>query len=406
MTFWDWFRGKRGTPTVLGVPTPTGEKPIPNENDARRGIDALARTGMQGGPTVDEARAALAQAYDTPLEGRAMDALVRAANRQALPDDLLLSLGSRLLVRGEAKAAEEILERADTPPALLLRADLAARRGDSTAARCCVERVLFMDFDYPGARERYQRWNAGSAAKAQPNRGTTVYVQAPDAPFDLVREKGRGGAAVVYEARDRDLARIVALKLYHAPENSRDKLLHEARVAVELGGPNIVRVFDVDPYRGWVALEWAGKGTLRDAFASDDPTRVVPLRRWALPLARALANVHAKGWVHNDIKPANVLFDDDDTPILTDFGIARRTGHATEGGSRGYLSPERLAGRRSDPRDDVFAFGCMLEQALSFVRDNDARERMRPLVERCLGDDHARPADAAALCEGIEAWPA
>ncbi len=168
-----------------------------------------------------------------------------------------------------------------------------------------------------------------------------------DAPFRWIREAGRGGSATVYEAEDLELLRRVAVKVYHRPDRDRVKLLHEARVAAAVAGDGIVRVFDVDPRRGWLAMEWAPRGAL--------PPRAG--MGWAQPLARALARVHRAGWVHHDVKPANVLLTAQGAPMLGDFGIARRAGEPSPPGSFGYVSPERLAGRGSDPRDDVYGFG-------------------------------------------------
>src|SRR5439155_17105243 len=103
----------------------------------------------------------------------------------------------------------------------------------------------------------------------------------------------------------------------------------------------------------------------RQRLRSRDAREVVlPIERWALPLAAALARVLAARWVHHDVKPANVLFAAADRPLLADFGSARLAGEPSPPGSLGYVSPERLAGRASDPRDDVFGFGRLLEDVL------------------------------------------
>jgi len=222
----------------------------------------------------------------------------------------------------------------------------------------------------------------------------------PEAPFLLLREVARGGSGAVYEAEDRELGRRIALKVYHRPDRDRAQLVHEGRVASELVGPGIVRVFDVEPDQGWVALEWVPMGALRErirAGASD----LLPLERWALPLAVGLARVHAAGWVHHDVKPANVLFRSLEMPVLGDFGSARRAGEPSPPGSLGYVSPERLAGRPSDPRDDVYGFGRILEDALEALGDAELLSRYRPLVAACVGADEGRPAEGRALVTRI-----
>src|SRR5207245_1085956 len=116
-------------------------------------------------------------------------------------------------------------------------------------------------------------------------------------PFDLLREVGLGGSAAVYQAVDHDLGRHVALKVYHQPERDRNQLAHEARVAVMLEGSGIVRVYDLDPEHGWLALEWAPAGALREHIRGRELGRLLPIDRWAMPLAIALARVHSSGWV-------------------------------------------------------------------------------------------------------------
>ena len=260
-------------------------------------------------------------------------------------------------------------------------------------ALALIERVLFRDIDWPGARERHARWRRvlgvlhRSAALSEPTSGWMEALALPGVPFRLLREAARGGAGVVYEAEDRDLGRRVALKVYHRPARDRLQLLHEAQVAVALAGEGIVRVFDVDPDHGWLALEWALLGTLLGPLQRGEPWVRRDIGRWAKPLARSLARVHAAGWVHHDVKPANILFRAIDTPLLTDFGTARRQGAPAPPGSLGYVSPERLAGRLSNPADDVYGFGRVLEDALNARADppGDLNAPWRRLATICTG---------------------
>jgi serine/threonine-protein kinase len=89
--------------------------------------------------------------------------------------------------------------------------------------------------------------------------------------------------------------------------------------------------------------------------------------------------------VHHDVKPANVLLGRDGRPLLADFGIARRIGEPSPAGSFGYVSPERLAKRASDPRDDVYGFGRLLEDVLDVVPDSAATQKYRPIATACTG---------------------
>ncbi len=367
-------------------------------------LERLTSFGTTGGPTVEETLEVFARLRRTPHERRAADWLATRNLRFPLPDPLLVVLASALLDRGDAPGARTILDRATSSTALLLRADLLADAGDLATALILVERVLFRDLDWPGARERHARWTAavdGPAAGPARRPRELVPILPPNARFDLVREVGRGGAGVVFEARDRALGRVVALKVYHRPDRDAAQLLHEARVASAVAGPGVVRVFDVHPREGWLAMEWAPLGALGSLLWSGHVAAIQPIGRWAEPLARALARIHAAGWVHHDIKPANVLLSSPASPWIVDFGAARRVGEPASAGSAGYVSPERQEGRPSDPRDDVFGFGRVLEDALDVLGDGAAEARglavWRALAAACTGPDAARPVGPALL---------
>jgi serine/threonine-protein kinase len=410
MGFWDIFRKKKDEEAIsapIEAEPPHAAPPAPrpptadaHPRQAQKDVARLGRIGMHGGPTPEEALAIFGQLRSTPDEARAVEELVRTSQVRALPEGLLLALGSALVDRGEIEIASRVMTNATSSPALVLMSDLYERKNDLPTALSLIERVLLRDIDHPGARERHRRWRSSlgfDVARQPVHAGATVVAREPDAPFDLLREVGRGGAGAVYEAVDRELGRHVALKVYHQPERDRTQLAHEARVAVMLEGPGIVRVFDVDPDHGWLALEWARAGTLRERIRERDAARLLPIERWAVPLAHALGRVHAGGWVHHDVKPANVLLAKSGAAILTDFGTARRSGEPSPPGSLGYISPERMKGRPSDARDDVYGFGRILEDVLHVIPDEAIASRFRPLAAACTGPDEARPADARAL---------
>jgi serine/threonine-protein kinase len=321
-----------------------------------------------------------------------------------LPDGLLVALASALLDRGDAAGASRVVAPGVSLAALVLRADLAALAGDVDGAVALVERVLARDVDWPGARERHARFlERLGRGPVPPPREEAIAPRIVDAPFDLVREVGRGGAGAVFEAKDHALERTVALKVYHRPDRDGPQLLHEARVASAMSGPGVVRVFDVHPRRGWLAMEWAALGALGTLFRRPG-VPVPPIDAWAGPLARALVRVHGAGWVHYDVKPANVLLRGADDPLLTDFGVARRPGEPASPGSWGYVSPERRAGSPSDARDDVYGLGRILEDALALpgLPGNGGgtvarAEHWRALARVCTGPAEGRPLGAALL---------
>jgi hypothetical protein len=409
VSFWSRIRGRpKASETREGDAT---DEATPAE---RPELERLFRLGTAGGPDAAEASSLFRALRSTPDEGRAIDVVASVAKAGGAPERLVVAAAAALADRGERDRALELVTGATAPCASLearmLAADLREARGELTEALALVERVLVRDLDYPGARERHVRWRGRLGLQADVKdaavdlSAATVVSREPDAPFLLLREVARGGAGAVYEAQDRELGRRVALKVYHHADRDRAQLLHEARVAATLAGPNVVRVLDVDPERGWLALEWAALGSLRQRLRDSDHAALAPLRAWVSPLASALARVHAGGWVHHDVKPANVLFEASGErgavrPVLADFGTARRTGEPSPPGSLGYVSPERLAGRASDPRDDVFGFGRILEDVLHALSATENAEAAgwQGLAAACTGPDAARPADGRAL---------
>lgn len=400
MGFFDRFRK---TPDPVPVEPEVAPREIAAEaftEHVPRELERLTRAGRPGGPTEAEILAILGSLRSSPLEGRALEVLFTATRGQLLPDMVALTASAMLVDRGERALALKLLGPVLHPSGLLLRADLAADSGDVPTALACVERVLLKDLDHPGAKERHARFRAElglSAPQKAAAAGATMVAREADAPFELLREIARGGAGAVYEAVDRELERRVALKVYHHPERDEDQLLHEARVASELAGPGVVRVYDVDPEHGWIALAWSRLGAFRELVRSRDRSTLMPIENWLFPLVATLARVHAAGWVHHDVKPANVLLSDLGMPVLTDFGIARRIGEPSPRGSLGYVSPERLAGRPSDPRDDVYGLGRMLEDVIEALGPTADTLKFRPFASVCTGPDAERPADARAL---------
>jgi hypothetical protein len=403
MGFWSKLLGKESPPVTAEIPDATqDDEPTPTTKHEpfESDIERLARSGLETGPALADAVAMFRRLRSTPDEGSALEAIAHAASDHAVWDGLLVAAASALVDRGESPRAIALLATTSSASALLLLSDLEAERGDVPRALTLVERVLLQDIDHPGAIERHRRHRATLGlvtSRAPETTENTVVAAEPDSPYQLLREVARGGAGAVYEAEDRELGRRLALKVYHEPTRDRDQLLHEVRLAVELAGPGVVRIFDVDPEHGWIALEWAQLGALRERLRARDTSTLLPIERWLLPLARALARVHDAGLVHLDVKPANVLMMSAAMPVLADFGIARRVGQPSPPGSMGYVSPERLSKRPADYRDDVFAFGRVLEDVLDAVGTEAHRATLLPLAKLCTGQVEARPAHARDL---------
>ncbi len=183
-----------------------------------------------------------------------------------------------------------------------------------------------------------------------------------------------GGMASVFAAWQLSLQRRVALKVLRSFEADLAlRFQREARLLATLSHRHVSTIYDVgqlDDGRPFLAMELLSGGSLRQRLASA-PLRERELRLWAIALVDALAAVHACGVIHRDIKPGNILFRDDGTPVLCDFGVAladergvevTRTGVMV--GSPAYSSPEQAAGRHLDARSDQYSLGVVLLECL------------------------------------------
>jgi serine/threonine protein kinase len=191
--------------------------------------------------------------------------------------------------------------------------------------------------------------------------------------FELVREIGRGGFGVVYEARDHQLGRLVAFKAIRSGSRVRARhaeewLLREAEAAAQLAHPNVATLYDAGrgdrgPYLVFELLEGE---TLGNRIARG-PLPVREAVRVATEVARALTHAHAAGVVHCDLKPSNVFLTSGGAVKVLDFGLARVFGESRvgSGGTPAYMAPEQWRGEREDARADIFALGVMLYETLT-----------------------------------------
>jgi WD40 repeat protein/tRNA A-37 threonylcarbamoyl transferase component Bud32 len=222
--------------------------------------------------------------------------------------------------------------------------------------------------------------------------------------YALVRELGRGGMGVVYEARHLKLNRVVALKMMLAGgQVSRVEMLRflaEAEAVAAVKHPNVVQVYDYGENDGrpFMALEFCPSGTLATLLPKKPEQATDPrgMAELLSEVARGVAAAHAAGIVHRDLKPGNVFLDADDTPKVADFGLAKRgagadmTQTGVGMGTPAYMAPEQAKDAKFvGPQADVWALGVMLYEALTGTRPFVAKSVMELMIK--IGVDEPPP---------------
>ncbi len=195
-------------------------------------------------------------------------------------------------------------------------------------------------------------------------------------PYEILDELGRGGMAVVYRAWQPSLQRYVALKVlpsyFRHDVQFLARFRREAVAAAGLSHPNIIQIHDFGEAEDtlFIAMEYLAGGSLHERMAAG-PLPLDEAQRILAQVGSALDYAHARGLVHRDIKPGNVLFAGDGTAKVADFGIVRaadgtrltRTGILM--GTPEYMAPEQASGARADYRSDLYALGVVLYHMLT-----------------------------------------
>lgn len=235
--------------------------------------------------------------------------------------------------------------------------------------------------------------------------------------YTFLRELGRGGMGIVYEALQGKLNRRVAVKLLPggglARPELRQRFRAEAEAAARLRHPHIVTIHEVGELDGqpFFAMELVAGPSLAE-LVQTQPLPPQRAARYIRVVAEAIAHAHAAGVLHRDLKPSNVLLDEHDQPRVTDFGLAKlldstadltRTGELL--GSPNFLPPEQVAGGPVGAAGDVYSLGAILYQLLTarppFAADSVAATlqqvmQREPAPPRLLND--AVPRDLETIC--------
>jgi hypothetical protein len=194
--------------------------------------------------------------------------------------------------------------------------------------------------------------------------------------FTVVETLGSGGMGAVYKALDRNLNRMVALKLLRRELSADDeyilKLEDEARITASINHPYVVKVFTFDHAENqyYIAMELVDKGSLDDLMQLQNRVAELQVLQVGLQVASGLNAAHERGLIHRDVKPGNILFADAHTAKITDFGLALLAEHEAE--SRGeiwgtpyYIAPEKLNHEPEDFRSDIYSLGGTLFHAVA-----------------------------------------
>jgi serine/threonine-protein kinase len=194
--------------------------------------------------------------------------------------------------------------------------------------------------------------------------------------YALQEELGRGAMGVVYLADAPDGGRV-ALKLLREELSENEafvkRFLREARVAAEVEHAHLVPVLEVgeDAGRHYLAVAFVAGGSLRRRLDADGPLTADELRRLARHIGTALDALHAAELVHRDVKPENVMLDENGSALLVDYGLAKGPAYTVLTkpgqvmGTPAYMAPELVDGGEASPASDLYALGCVLHEAVS-----------------------------------------
>ncbi|MDH6570341.1 serine/threonine protein kinase [Streptomyces sp. SAI-117] len=239
--------------------------------------------------------------------------------------------------------------------------------------------------------------------------------------YRLVESIGQGGMGRVWRAADEMLDRQVAVKEMRIDgldaedtRTRRERTLREARATARIDHPNVVRVYDVvdEGERLWIVMELVKGRSLERMTVEDGPLGPRETALLGLGLVRALRQVHARGVLHRDIKPGNVLVESGDRTghriVLTDFGIAAMqdaealTMVGMLVGSPDYMAPERVSGRPQGPPSDIWSLGATLCAALG-GRSPFSRDTTLATLHAVLYEEPELPATAGPLTDILTA---
>ncbi len=236
--------------------------------------------------------------------------------------------------------------------------------------------------------------------------------------YRLLARIGSGGMSTVYRALDETLQRQVAVKLMNrevaSDSDQLERFRREARAVAQLSHPHIVGVIDAgeDDGRPYIVFEYVEGETLKERIRRLGRLPVAEAVAYAIEIARALGAAHARHIIHRDVKPQNVLIDEEGAAKVTDFGIARtleEDGLTADGrvlGTTDYVSPEQALGQHVNGQSDLYSLGVVLYEMLTgevpFKGENQVAVAMKHVREELPDVQLKRPEVSAALASIVD----
>lgn len=194
--------------------------------------------------------------------------------------------------------------------------------------------------------------------------------------YRIIRKIAQGGMSTVYLAIQQSVGREVALKVMSPALNGdpvfSERFQREANIVGQLSHPNIVSIYDIGRHKNlnYIAMDYLAGGSIHEKMATGLSTQEA--LRITREIASALDHAHEKGYIHRDIKPENILFREDNSAVLSDFGVAktvssasRMTNAGTVVGTPHYMSPEQTRGKPVDGRADIYSLGVVFYEMLT-----------------------------------------
>jgi hypothetical protein len=232
--------------------------------------------------------------------------------------------------------------------------------------------------------------------------------------FEVVSLLGKGGMGAVYQCRDRQLERTVAMKRllpkWSGEDWSVQRFLVEAKSVASINHQNVIQVYDIiDSASGkYIVMEYVDGETLATRLTRENKLNVRDTTRIMLQIGMALEMAHRRGVVHRDVKPANIMISAAGIPKLGDFGISQLQGSTdltstgTAMGTWVYASPEQLVdAKRVDRRSDIYSVGATMYEMLTgdiprHISEDKIPEILRPILKKCMMKQPAERFQSAA----------